>query len=218
MRTVLLSLFGIAACWGQAPATHDHQTHQVPRSPEQWVKALERPDRDGWQKPEQVVEALALKPGAAVADIGAGSGYFSVRFARAVGPRGTVYAADIDEGLIEYLRQRAQKEGLTNFKAVHGQPDDPLLPPASIDLVFICDVIHHIENRGAYYAKLASALRPGGRLAIVDFHKRELPVGPPPAMKIARDDLVGELDRSGFSLAQEFDFLPHQYFLVFEPK
>lgn len=214
MRLLTLLLCA-AACWGQAR----HQGHHhVPRSAEEWVKALENPERDSWQKPEQVVEALALSPGATVADIGAGSGYFSVRFARAVGPQGTVIAADIDEGLIEYLGNRAAKEGLENLKPLLGKPDDPQLPGRAADLIFICDVVHHIENRGSYYAKLAQALRPGGRLAIVDFYKRDLPVGPGPAMKIAKADMIAELGQAGFRLSEEFDFLPHQYFLVFEPK
>lgn len=203
--------------WGQTQH-QDHQGHHVPRTAEQWVKSLENPERDAWQLPEKVVEALALAPGSAVADIGAGSGYFAVRFARAVGPQGTVVAADIDEGLIEYLGNRAAKEGLENLRPLHGKPDDPLLSPASVDLIFICDVVHHIENRGPYYAKLARALRPGGRLAIVDFYKRELPVGPGPAMKIAKPDMIAELEQAGFALREEFDFLPHQYFLIFEPK
>ncbi len=190
----------------------------MPRSAEEWVRILETPDRDGWQKPQQVVDALDLETGAAVADIGAGSGYFSVRLATAVGPQGTVYAADIDAGLIDYLKQRAASAGLANLKPLLGRPDDPLLPPGSIDLVFICDVIHHIENRGPYFAKLAEALRPGGRLAIVDFHKQELPVGPPPAMKIAKADLIAEVEQAGFGLRREFGFLPYQYFLIFQPK
>jgi ubiquinone/menaquinone biosynthesis C-methylase UbiE len=217
MRLSILLFSVAAACWAQ---THrdPHQAHHVPRSPDEWVKILEDPDRDGWQKPDQVVEKLGLASGAVVADIGAGSGYFSVRFARAVGPQGTVYAADIDEGLIKHLGKRSAEEGLDNLKPLLGRPDDPLLPPASVDLVFICDVIHHIEDRGPYYSKLARALRPGGRLAIVDFHKRELPVGPPPAMKIAKTDLIAELDQAGFGLREEFDFLPYQYFLIFETK
>jgi ubiquinone/menaquinone biosynthesis C-methylase UbiE len=214
MRAVFL-LFCGAACWGQT--NHAHEAHHVPRSAEEWVRILETPDRDGWQKPQEVVDALQLEGGETVADIGAGSGYFSVRFAAVVGQQGTVYAADIDAGLIDYLKQRADKAGLPNLKPVLGQPDDPLLPPGSIDLVFICDVIHHIENRGAYYAKLADALRPGGRLAIVDFQKQELPVGPPAAMKIAKADLIAELEQAGFALREQFDFLPYQYFLVFEP-
>ena len=217
MRFSLLLLSVAAACWGQ---THReaHQGHHASRSPDEWVKILENPDRDSWQTPEQVVVSLGLAAGSTVADIGAGSGYFSVRFARAVGPQGTVYAADIDKGLIQHLGERAAKEGVENLKPLLGKPDDPLLPPASVDLVFICDVIHHIENRGPYYAKLARALRPEGRLAIVDFYKRELPVGPPPAMKIAKADLIAELKQAGFELREEFDFLPHQYFLIFEPK
>ncbi len=206
-----------AACWAQT--RHEgHHAHHVPRSAEEWVKALENPERDAWQMPDRVVEALSLSPGATVADIGAGSGYFAVRFARAVGPQGTVIAADIDKGLIEYLGNRAAKEGLENLKPLLGKPDDPLLPEASVDLIFICDVVHHIENRGPYYAKLARALRPGGRLAIVDFYKRELPVGPNLAMKIAKPDMIAELEQAGFGLSKEFDFLPHQYLLIFEPK
>jgi ubiquinone/menaquinone biosynthesis C-methylase UbiE len=208
----------VATCLAQTNHGGGHHAHQVPRSPEEWVRILENPERDGWQKPQQVVEALRLTPGAAVADIGAGSGYFSSRFAAAVGPQGTVYAVDIDAGLIQHLQERAAKDGFENLKPVLGMPDDPRLAAASVDLVFICDVIHHIENRGPYYAKLAKALRPAGRLAIVDFYKRELPVGPPPAMKIAKADLIAELEQAGFAVRQDFDSLPYQYFLVFEPK
>jgi ubiquinone/menaquinone biosynthesis C-methylase UbiE len=217
MRLFFLPFLGVALGWGQTKQA-DHHAHHIPRSVEEWVQVLETPDRDGWQKPQQIVDALRLESGAAVADIGAGTGYFSVRFAAAVGPKGTVYANDIDAGLIDHLTHRAAEHGLKNLKPALGRPDDPLLPPASVELVFICDVIHHIENRGPYYKKLAGALRPGGRLAIVDFHKRELPVGPPPAMKIDKPDLIAELDQAGFALREEFDFLPYQYFLVFEPK
>jgi ubiquinone/menaquinone biosynthesis C-methylase UbiE len=218
MRLLSLLFCSLVACWGQVRHDQQHHAHHAPRRVEEWITILETPDRDGWQKPEQVVQALGLRPGMAVADIGAGSGYFAVRFAEAVGQQGTVYANDIDAGLVEHLRQRAAKLELNSLKPVHGQPDDPMLPPASVDLIFICDVVHHIENRGPYYRKLAAAMRPGGRLAIVDFHKRELPVGPPPAMKIDKPDLISELDQAGFALREEFDFLPYQYFLVFEPK
>ena len=164
----------------------------------------------------QVVEALGLRPGQDVADIGAGTGYFSVRFAKAVGPGGKVFAVDIDQGLIDHLNERAKDAGLSNLEAVLAPTNDPLLSEKSLDIVFVCDVIHHVQDRQGYYAKLSGALRPGGRLAIVDFHKRETPVGPPVAMKIAREDLISELREAGFVLAQSFDFLPHQYFLVFE--
>ncbi len=199
----------------------DHKKHAQPMhhhewSVDEWLERLESPSRGAWQKPGEVVGALSLKAGDAVADIGAGSGYFSTRFARAVGTNGKVYAVDIDHGLIGHLRERASKENLKNMVAVPAAPDDPKLAAGSVDLVFICNVLHHVENRPAYYKKLAAALRPGGRVAVVDFFKRELPVGPGVEMKIAREAMVGELRDAGFRLGQDFTFLPHQYFLVFE--
>ena len=191
-----------------------HHRHRE-RSAEEWVEVLEREDRDAWQKPEKVVEALALKPGQDVADIGAGSGYFSARIAREVGPEGKVYAVDIQQDLMDHLAERADEEGLANLTPTLGTPADPNLPAGAVDLIFICDVVHHIENRQAYYAKLAQALKPGGRLAIVDFYKRELPVGPGAAMKIAKPDMIAELEQASFQLETEHHFLPHQYFLVF---
>lgn len=205
-----------------AEHSHDHGSRSHgSRSVDEWRRILEDPSRDGWQKPAQVVEALGLRPGQDVAGIGAGTGYFSVRFAEAVGPGGKVFAVDIDQGLIDHLNERAKDAGLSNLQAVLAAPwlcalDDPLLSEKSLDIVFICDVIRHVQDRQGYFAKLSGTLRPGGRLAIVDFYKRETPVGPPAAMKIAREDLISELRKAGFVLAREFDFLPHQYFLVFE--
>jgi ubiquinone/menaquinone biosynthesis C-methylase UbiE len=191
----------------------EHRHHD--RSAAEWAEVLERKDRDEWQKPDEVVAALGLEPGQNVADIGAGSGYFSVRLARAAGPAGNVYAVDIQQDLIDHLAARAQAEGLANLAPTLGSPHDPALAASSVDLIFICDVAHHIENRQAYYAKLANALRPGGRIAIVDFYKRDLPVGPGVAMKIAKADMIAELAQAGFALQGEHGFLPYQYFLVF---
>jgi len=216
-RRDLLWLSVAAPLAAQAP--HHGKGHPNPhhsRSAEEWVKILERPDRDAWQKPAEVVAALDLKPGQRAADIGAGSGYFSVRLAQAVGKSGKVYAVDIQQDLIDHLNERAAETGLSQMQGVLGKPDDPTLEPGSVDLIFICDVVHHIENRQPYYRKLADALRPGGRLAIVDFYKKELPVGPAPAMKIARSAMIEELKEAGFSLAESHDFLPYQYFLVFQ--
>ena len=214
MITILA--LGSGVCLGQVRDQAEHSHHHGSRSVEEWLRILEDPSRDEWQKPAQVVEALGLRPGQDVADIGAGTGYFSVRFAQAVGPGGKVFAVDIDQGLIDHLNERAKDAGLSNLKAVLAAPNDPLLSEKSVDIVFVCNVIHHVQDRQGYFAKLSGALRPGGRLAIVDFYKRETPVGPPAAMKIARADLISELREAGFALAQEFDFLPHQYFLVFE--
>ncbi|MBI1357190.1 MAG: methyltransferase domain-containing protein [Acidobacteria bacterium] len=204
-----------------AQEIHHGRNHPNPhhhRSAEEWARILESPDRDPWQKPDEVVAALDLHAGQTAADIGAGSGYFSVRLAKAVGPNGKVYAVDIQQDLIDHLTARAGEAGLTQMEPVLGTPDDPKLPAASVDLIFICDVAHHIENRQAYYAKLGRALRPGGRIAIVDFYKKELPVGPGVAMKISREEMIAELGQAGFALAAEHDFLPYQYFLTFTAK
>jgi ubiquinone/menaquinone biosynthesis C-methylase UbiE len=153
--------------------------------------------------------ALELKPTDAVADIGAGTGYFARRFAHHAG---RVYAVDIDAKLLAVARS----QGSANMEAVLASPDDPHLPVQSVDMIFFCDVLHHIENRPAYYAKLALVLKAGGRIVVVDFKKKDLPVGPPPSMKIAEQDVIAELQLAGFVLSKRLDILPYQYFLFFE--
>jgi ubiquinone/menaquinone biosynthesis C-methylase UbiE len=205
MRTLfLLAATGSGLLWAQV----EHQ-HHPPASAEEYARVLEDPSRDAWQKPHEVVMALNLRSSDAIADIGAGSGYFARRFAHHAGK---VLAVDIDPQLLEMIR----KEAPANLETVLASPEDPHLAPASVDIIFLCDVLHHIENRPAYYAKLAAALKPGGRVVIVDFHKRELPVGPPPAMKLAQEEVVAELGRAGFRLTRSLDTLPYQYFLFFE--
>jgi arsenite methyltransferase len=187
-----------------------HQQHP-PRDAGEYARVLEDPSRDAWQKPHEVVMALELKPDEAIADIGAGTGYFARRFARHAGK---VYAVDIDAKLLEIVA----KDAPPNLATVLAAPDDPRLPPSSVDTVFFCDVLHHIDARPAYYGKLARALKPGGRIVVVDFHKRELPVGPPPAMKLSSREVEDELSAAGFRKVKSFEFLPHQYFLVFARK
>ncbi len=195
-----------------------HQMHAVHRDSKAYIAMLEDPGRDAYQKPDQVVKALDLKPGVTVADIGAGSGYFAVRLAQAVGDEGRVLAVDISADMILHLNRRLRDAGIRNVQTVLSAPDDPLLPDASLDLVFICDTWHHIDERPKYLALLKRMLRPAGRIAIVDFEKRPLSFGPPLEMKIAREDVVGELQAAGFRLVAEHTFLPHQYFLVFDSK
>ena len=174
-----------------ASAQVQHQ-HHPPRSADEYAKILEDPSRDAWQKPHEVIEALKLKPTEVIADIGSGSGYFTRRFARHAAK---VYAVDIDAALLA---------------------GDPKLPAASVDTIFICDVLHHIDHRDAYYKKLSAALKPGGRIVIVDFYKRDLPVGPPVSMKLSDDQVRSELIAAGFRESVRHTFLPHQYFLEFK--
>lgn len=199
--------------------SHGHPSHANHRftDTERYIKMFEDPARAEYQKPKEVVEALRLRPGQTVADIGAGSGYFSFLMARAVGPEGTVYAVDIEPGMIDYMKVRAKKEGAANVRTILARPDDPGLPPRSIDLVFICNTWHHIEDRVGYARRLKGSLEPEARVAIVDYQKRPLPVGPRVEDKIDRADIVTELKTAGYVLVQEPEILPYQYFLIFAP-
>lgn len=185
-----------------------HQ-HHPPASAKEYARVLEDPGRDEWQKPHAVIEALALKPDEVIADIGAGSGYFSRRFARHAGK---VYAVDIDEALLAIVR----KDAPANLLTILAAPDDPRLPEKSVDTIFFCDVLHHIGNRAAYLPKLLKALKPGGRVVNIDFYKKPLAIGPPVEMKLSEDEVIAEFKAAGFHLAKRLDLLPYQYFLIFE--
>ena len=183
-----------------------HQHH--PPSSDEYAKVLEDPERDAWQKPHEVIGALKLRPSDVVADIGAGTGYFSRRLAMHAAK---VYAVDIDSKLLEI----AKKNSPGNVVTLVSKPEDSLLPAGSVDVVFFCDVIHHIEDRVSYYRRLGPALKPGGRIVVVDFYKKELPVGPPPEMKLGEEQVTGEFERAGFRLVRTESFLPYQYFLEY---
>ena len=198
-----------------ASAQTQHQEHHPPRSTSKYIQALEDPSRDAWQQPEKVVATLGLKPGENVADLGAGPGYFTLRLARAVGPSGKVYGVDVSQGMLDYLEKGARAEHLTNIQPVLALPHDPKLPTASVDMIFICDTLHHISERPTYYPLLMRALKPGGRLVNIDFHKRSLPVGPPVEMKIPKAGMIREAEAAGFHLVRQYNFLPYQYFVVF---
>ena len=144
-----------------------------------------------------------------VADIGSGGGYFTCRVAHHTA---LIYAVDIDQKLLDVV----SKSDLQNVRTVLASPGDPKLPPQSVDTVFFCEVTHHIQNRPDYYRKIDQALRPGGRIVIIDFYKKKLPVGPPEAMKLSESQVIGELEAAGFRKTKTFSFLPYQYFMQFE--
>lgn len=213
MAALVLSAFagllpGSAAA--QAPNTHQHSFGGA----EHWAKVFDDPERDAWQKPHEVIQALALKPDAVIADIGSGTGYFSMRFANMT-PKGRVYGVDTEPDMVKYLAERAKREGLKNVTAVTGAPDDPRLPEKA-DLIILVDVYHHVGDRERYFRQLQKSLKPGGRIAVIDF-RMDSPVGPPQSARIAPERVKDELKRAGYALAQEHAFLPNQYFLVFQP-
>jgi SAM-dependent methyltransferase len=211
LRTLLL---GIALCAGvtqaQTPHTHQHEFKDA----ERWAHVFDDPARDAWQKPHEVIQALALAPEARVADLGAGTGYFSARLANML-PKGRIYAADLEPDMVRHLGERAKREGLANLVPVASAPDDARLPEL-VDLVLLVDVYHHIDARVRYFEKLRASLRPGGRVAIIDF-RLDAPVGPPRAARVPPEQVEAEMKRAGFVPAAEHGFLPYQYFLVFRP-
>jgi len=202
MRLFPFLLLCLIVASGQVP----HQHH--PPSSEEYAKVLEDPSRDEWQKPHEVVMALNLKSTETVADIGSGTGYFARRFANHAAK---VYAVDIDEKLLETARAAS----LPNLQTVLAAPDDPRLP-AKVDTIFFCDVLHHIDNRPAYYVKMAKELKVSGRVVVIDFNAKDSPVGPPQAMKLSEEQVISEFGMAGFALAKRLDILPYQYFLFFE--
>jgi arsenite methyltransferase len=172
------------------------------------LQYLEEPDRSHWQMPDRVIQALKLRKSDVVADVGAGTGYFTRRFARRVAH---VYAEDIDPEALSVLR----REALANVTVVSGKSENPRLEPNSCNLVFICDVLHIVRNRRTFLQNIVPALKPGGTVAVIDFYRRELPVGPPLWAKVPEEELKEDFLKASLKLDQELAFLPYQYFLIF---
>ncbi len=208
---VLLTLLALPVAAQHHEGHQQHDFADVSR----WIDRFEAPSRKVWQKPDQVVEFLKLQPGQQVADIGAGSGYFTRRFAAAVGEEGKALAVEIESGFFPFIKETAEQLGLSSLMTHLAQSDDPLLPENSMDMIFICDTLHHIENRQPYYQKITQALKPGGRLVVVDFFKnRDLPVGPGARMKLSWSRVKWELERAGFKTQVELELLPYQYIVI----
>lgn len=225
IRLVLVLTLWAAPTLAQTEHRHGGQEepgkHRNPTDLKRYLEHLDSAERDQDQKPAQVVEALALKPGMAVADLGSGSGYFTRRFVEAVTDRGKVYAVDVEPEMLDYVKaslDRAQTPYSVEF--ILAGPDSPRLPRESVDLIFVCNVAHHLENRATYFANVTSALKPGGRVAIIDFYPddRSGNLGFPKRHLVAHDTLVAEMAKAGYRLFREHGFLPKQYFLEFVPE
>ncbi len=208
----------------QDPAFAEYRGEELFRSlaRKAWARGytmlLERDNREQVQKSPEIMKTLAFRPGERVADIGAGTGYFTFPVARAVGPTGHVLALDIAPEMLEYLDMRVKAQQASNITLHRVASDDPRLSPASVDTILMIDTIHYVKDRPAYAKKLAAALVPGGRLVVIDYRPRpmsERPWGPPPEQQFPREQLDREMAAAGFSVISSYDFLPEQFFVVY---
>ena len=183
--------------------------------PPQDLGLLEGPDRDAWQKPDEIMDALSIADGAAVADIGAGAGWFTIRLARRVGPNGTVYAQDVQPQMLEAIRRRVAREGLRNVETRLGSDSTPNLPARLLDAVLVVDVYPEVEDRVAFLRNLAGALKPGGRIGIVNYKPGRGGPGPAPSEGVRVDSAGVERDAGAAGLhVLTRQTLPYQYLLV----
>ena len=198
---------------GQPGSAQDRLPHGRLFPPED-LGLLEGPDRDAWQQPEQVMDALGIADGARVADVGAGGGWFTVRLARRVGPNGQVYAEDIQPQMIESIARRVSREGLANVVTVLGTPNDPKLP-SGLDAVLIVSTYPEMTDPVSLLQNVARSLTPNGRVGIIDFGLDGGGPGPPVEERVEPDAVIEDAERAGLRLIAREDFLPYQYLLIF---
>lgn len=185
---------------------------QQQRSPEEYAKFLEGAERVARMQVPRVVETLGLAPGMKVADIGSGSGLFTRPIAQAIAPDGTAYAVDVDEALLAIVARSASEQKITNIKTVKAEAADPKLPEP-VDLIFICDTLHHIGNQGAYLKNLRQHLKRGGRVAIIDFDQ-QWPQGHE-SLRYSRAELSGWMADAGFTQLSSHDWLDNSFFVIY---
>lgn len=199
-----------------ATATPQQSTSHGRLFPPQDLGLLEGPDRDKWQKPDQIMDALQIADGSTVADIGAGAGWFTIRLARRVGPRGTVYAQDVQRQMLEAIRRRVAKEGLENVQTRLGSGSDPNLPAGRVDAVLVVDVYPEVEDRVTFLRNLGASLEPNGRIGIVNYRPGKGGPGPAPdeGLRVDRETVEADARAAGLRVVARETFLPYQYLLV----
>ena len=185
------------------------------RPAEEWIKTLDGPARVAGMKIDEVVAALKLQPGQTVADIGAGSGLLEVPLAKAVGPKGRVYAVEIDAGFFPEIKKRADAGAVTNVHTVLGTFTNPALPVKAIDVAIFHDVMHHVENRAAYLKSLAGYLAPSGRIVVIDYEGGLGPHAQQPELQVTRAQLAGWMKEAGLTQVGEVKLFTDKYFLTF---
>lgn len=219
LLTLLVNFFAMAP--HEHCSAHDHghaHDHMDKRfdDADKWAKVFDDPKRDEWQKPEKTIKALGLADKkTVVADIGAGTGYFAIRIAKQH-PKSKVLAIDVEPDMVAYIEKRARHENLTNIETVLvPSSGEALKLPVAADQILVVDTYHHIPDRTKYFKGLSAYLKPQGKLVIIDF-TLESPEGPPKEHRIQPEQIREELKGSGFKQVKSFDFLPYQFFLVFQ--
>lgn len=185
------------------------------RSAEEWIKTLDGARRVSALKVPEVVAALQLKPGQVVADIGAGSGVFTLPIAKALAGSGKVYAVDIEQGLVDHIAKKAKEQNMPNVQGVLGKFTDANLPARDVDLAFIADVLHHIENRAEYLKNLAPYLKPGGRIAVIDFFPELGPHKNDKALQITKAETQAWMAAAGLKPVAEHKLYDDKWFVVY---
>ena len=187
------------------------------RSTAEWIKTLDAPERVAALKVEEVIARLKVAPGQSIADLGAGTGAFSVPMARAVGATGRVYAVEIDPGLVDHVARKAADAKMGNLQALLGKPADPGLP-GQVDLLFMNDVLHHIADRAGYLKQVVRYLKPGGRFAIIDPTPEASPHRGEPALIVSRDQAGAWMKEAGLVAQDDLPLFADKWFIVYARK
>jgi len=176
---------------------------------------LVRPDREATEQPEKVLDALDIREGSTVADVGAGVGYFTWRLAKRVGPRGKVIAVEVQQRMLDLMAEDLQRRGITNVEMVLGGVRDPRLPEGSVDLALLVDVYHEFSEPEAMMTGVRRSLKPDGRLVLVEYRGEDPSIPILPLHKMSLEDVRSELEPLGFQFGQALEFLPTQHILIF---
>ena len=199
-----------------AQATHPLTGRQIaPVMSADGAGWLDRPEREAEEAPEQALDALGIRAGMVVADVGAGTGYMSLRMARRVGPTGKVYANDLQPEMLQKLRAKSQREKLSNVETVQGTESDPKLPPNTMDLVLLVDVYHEFSQPQAMLDKIRESLKPDGRLVLLEYRKEDPKVPIRPEHKMSVAEVKTEVEAEGYKLDQVIEKLPRQHIIIF---
>jgi predicted methyltransferase len=219
-RALLIALVLVTGSVGAPAAQQPRQQRPQPRQqprlfPPEELPVLEGPDRDAWQRPDQIMDALGIGEGSVVADLGAGGGWFTVRLSRQVGPNGRVYAEDIQQPMIDAIARRVQREAIKNVQIILGTPVDSNLPLHAIDAVLIVDAYHELAEPRALLANAAEGLKSTGLIGIVDFKNDGGGPGPEMDERVDPEKVIADARAVGLELRKREHFLRYQYLLIF---